>query len=118
MSYYIAAGDYKVDEWADYDAAQYKLCIDENSAQASVDGPIEYFDGFSIAVSCCSDDGSTGYRPDCGAYGKTYAEAKTICEDNGYRLCTLQEMLWDRVTESAGCLFDLAYNWVSDECVS
>ena len=69
-------------------------------------------------MSCCSNDGSTGYRPDCDAYAKTYDEAVTICEDNGYRLCTLQEMLWNKVTDGSGCEFDWRYNWVSDECGS
>merc|ERR1712083_136708 len=44
-----------------------------------------------------------------------WEEARDYCEDNGYRLCTLQEMLSD-VTQGDGCYYDLAYNWVSDGC--
>lgn len=115
-SYYIVAGKYSSGGWDDYAEAEYVLCTKENSNQASIEAPTDVFDGNNIAVSCCSNNGSIGYRPSCNAYNKTYDEAKTICEDNGYRLCTLQEMLWDKVTGSAGCGFDGAYNWVSTKC--
>ena len=61
-------------------------------------------------------DGSGGARPDCDAHPKTYEEAVAICTQYGYRLCTLQEMLYDELTEGLGCQYDDSYNWVSDSC--
>merc|ERR1719334_2142353 len=65
-----------------------------------------------IAVSCCY--GSSGYRDGC-LYAASYEEAKSHCEDNGYRLCTMDEML-SGLTAQTGCGFDCRYNWVSDSC--
>lgn len=112
-SYYIATPKYTSSSWDGYDPdTEYLLCTNENSTQSAIDAPY----GADIAVSCCSDDGSAGYRPNCTAYAKTYAEAATLCCDNGYRLCTLQELLWQKLTASQGCEFDFRYNWVSDGC--
>merc|ERR1719242_1703742 len=112
-SYYIAPGDYQ-QEFDAYDSSQWALCTDANTNQAAYPG----FRGFdyNITVSCCEMDGSDGARPDCDAYPATHAEAKAICENNGYRLCTLQELLWGRITRDEGCSFDTAYSWTSDEC--
>ena len=114
-SHYIVAGDYSWG-WEVYQIMNHSvpsaLCAEESSTQASIAAP----NGAGIAVGCCSYDGSTGYRPDCDAYAKTYDEAKTICEGEGYRLCTVQEMLWGKLTANEPCTFDLAYSWVSDEC--
>ena len=117
-SYYIAPGDYAEPQWDGYDESEYALCTDGKATQSSIDSPEQFLSGADIAVGCCAIDGSTGYRPDCDAVATTYAEAKAICEDYGYRLCTLQEMLWDRITEGKGCQFDWAYCWTSDECES
>jgi len=78
--------------------------------------------GEDIGVSCCSDNesgGVTGVREFDGQcyQAKTYDEAKGICKDNGFRLCSLSEML-DRVTLQKGCGHDRRYNWVADRCRS
>jgi len=43
-----------------------------------------------------------------------------LCDSKNLRLCTEQEMLFGKngkgITEGKGCLFDNAYQWVSDEC--
>ena len=111
---YIAAPDYEDAKWSGYTQSETVLCSNENATEAA----IEAYNGSGIAVSCCSDDGLSGYRPDCDAYAKTYDEAKTICEGEGYRLCTLQELYWDKVTAGEVCEFDWRFNWVSDECGS
>ena len=111
---YIAAPEYEDGKWNVYTQSDTVLCSNENATEAA----IEAYNGAGIAVSCCSDDGLSGYRPDCDAYAKTYDEATTICEGEGYRLCTLQELYWDKVTDGMGCEFDWRFNWVSDECDS
>lgn len=74
-----------------------------------------------IRVSCCSADGTSGWRPTADCFDddwsnpQSYQEAEAVCNNAGYRMCTLQEMLSD-VTQGTGCWYDLAYNWVSDAC--
>ena len=87
--------------------------MEDTSNQATIEAPDSY--GYDIAVSCCLEDGTDGERPDCDAYPKTYDEAVQICTDNGYRLCTKQE-LESGITVGEGCNFDYRYNWASDEC--
>merc|ERR1719361_2882768 len=70
---------------------------------------------YDIAVSCCSMDGTVGYRPDCDAEPATYEEAVTLCEDNGYRLCTMAE-LETNLLAKVGCGYGTMHNWVSDVC--
>ena len=117
-SHYIAAGDYLNDgaltTWDNFPTEDLSLCQSDSSSQAAIASEF----GFDITVSCCELDGSGGARPDCNATGKTYDEAVAICESYGYRLCTLQELLWDLLTNNEGCNFDGAYNWVSTECSS
>lgn len=125
-SHWIAAGNYLTTEWTDNtdyeDISDFALCTASFSNQSSESGPVTSENPnfvnfvFNIVTSCCETDGSSGARPDCSAYPKTYHEAKQICEDNGYRLCTLQELLVDRKTSNNGCQFDNAWNWVSDRC--
>ena len=67
-------------------------------------------------ASWCQQDGSGGVRPDCNAHAVTYDEAVQLCESNGYRLCTIKELLYDEITNGQGCSYDNAYNWASDEC--
>ena len=110
--HYIAPGDY-INDWNDHPESEWAICQEDSSNQAPVSG---YF-GYDIAVGCCEVDSSKGVRPDCDALAKTYDEAVQICEENGHRLCTLDEMLWQRRTNDKGCHFDRAYNWVSTECV-
>lgn len=72
--------------------------------------------GTDIAVSCCAEDESVPrmMNGEC-LQAKTYYEANAICTENGYRLCTLSEMLEGR-TKDKGCGHDHRYNWVQDEC--
>ena len=114
-SHFIAAGGYSTTSWNGYASDDYFLCTDDSSDQSAIESPLF---GFNITVSCCELNGTDGARPDCNAYPVTYDEALQICEDNGYRLCTLQELLWDEITRdrTTGCSFDASYNWVSDSC--
>jgi len=92
-------------------------CQEDTNNQAAyeskntVDG---FYFGFNIGVACCSQDGSAGSRPSC-VMPATYQEAVDKCESENLRLCTLQEVLSGK-TKGAGCGFDNAYQWVSDEC--
>merc|ERR1712130_75381 len=76
--------------------------------------------GTDIAVSCCSDDGSAMRRfgatdnSDC-RQASTFQDAFAMCDQEGYRLCTLEEML-QRTTKGTGCNHDVRYNWVSTPC--
>ena len=114
-AHYIVAGDRLNTEtrWDGYDLS---FCTLRSETQAASSAPPNSWNnGYNIATSCCKQDGSDGARPDCNASGVTYDEAKAVCENYGYRLCTFQE-LWIRITDGKGCGFDSAYNWVSDEC--
>jgi len=86
-------------------------CVNDTSNQ----GPISSYFGYDIAVGCCSVDGSTGIRPDCNAYPRTYGQAVQLCDDNGYRLCSKQELL-QKIGSETGCSFDYAYLWSASEC--
>ena len=114
-SHYVAAGDYlsTLNSWTGFTNEDFALCTADSSTQAALSAPKH---GYDIAVSCCELDGSGGVRPDCNAFAKTYDEAVAICDGSYYRLCTLDEMLWQRLTDNEGCNFDGAYNWVSTEC--
>jgi len=79
--------------------------------------------GYDIGVGCCSMDGTTGDRPDCGARPSTFEEAEAVCSEHDMRLCTLEEMLYGKsngkgITEGTGCWFDAAYQWTASECVT
>jgi len=106
---YIAAGNYPNGAWT----TTASLCTDVTSNQATESAPTY---GTNIAVGCCELDGSGGARPDCNAHPQTYDDAEAICYRNGYRLCTLNELLDRRLTNGKGCGYDNAYNWVSDAC--
>jgi len=69
-----------------------------------------------MTVSCCSQDGSTGYRPDCNAHPATYEDAVEVCSSRGYRLCTKEELLVFKRSSGKGCSYNAAYEWTSDEC--
>merc|ERR1712166_830349 len=62
------------------------------------------------AVRCC-DDAGKGYSnvPTCNKE-KTYAQAKTICEGNGKRLCQKSEL---NKASGTGCGFDTVRIWTS-----
>lgn len=111
-SHYVAKGGVSSTVWSRNDPDS--LCVDDASDYAAYSN--YKWDG-EIGVSCCDSTGSVGARPDCDAHPATYAEAVEVCSDSGYRLCTLDEML-SEVTLRTGCGYDVAYNWVSDECTS
>jgi len=102
--------------WAGYGDDTITLCTEDSSIVSAVTGPTAYH-GFNIRATCCTMDGSSGARPGCSssntAPGVTYAEAEQICADNGYRLCTVEEI---GSMQISGCNYDWAYNWVSDSC--
>jgi len=110
--HYVAHGRTSWEGWGD--AADY-YCQSNDDSQASYHSTKLDFD-YDIGVGCCSMDGSTGYRPDCDAHPATYAEADALCTANGYRLCTLNEMMAG-ITEGTGCQYDAIYQWVADSCV-
>jgi len=77
-------------------------------------------------VRCCSDIALPGYTRNnpnkCDVWGESnipvcfhkenYNTAKSICEANGGRLCTLQELQND-CTKGTGCMHDLDMIWSS-----
>ena len=89
------------------------MCISNDLNQAAILSPSFQYD---ITVGCCEIDGSGGARPDCNAHPKTYEEALAVCDNYGYRLCNLQELLDDELTQGKGCQYDGSYHWVSDSC--
>ena len=57
---------------------------------------------FGAGVRCCSDDGTT-----CKTIGKcpgtsTHSEAEQVCNENGMRLCTKNELLTEICCETGG----------------
>jgi len=69
--------------------------------------------GDDIGVQCC--DSNTIYRKELGCKSaKNYYEAKQLCDEAGYRLCTIDEIA--ALGQSAGCKFDVFLVWTSDEC--
>ena len=67
------------------------LCMSDSENQAPI---INTRDNYDIAVSCCALNGSYGIRPDCDWDPKNYTEAYQLCDDNGYRLCTVEGMIF------------------------
>jgi len=112
----IVAGNSALDSWDLYPDFE---CRHDDSTEASTQTDLEgtactsYTGGAKdIAVSCCALDGSSGNRDGC-VYAATYEEAKSHCEDNGYRLCYHTEMY---LTARTGCGFDCRYSWVKNMC--
>jgi len=113
-SHWIAAGNPLHDDWIGIPNVE---CAGDARTQATeaTFGPGDT----DIGVSCCTEDGSNGVRKfgdgaEC-QQAKTYDEAEAICVENGYRLCSLDEML-GLATKWKGCYHDSRYNWVSNEC--
>jgi len=133
-SHYVARGKPTSGQFEDdtEDGEVVFYCEDDDAYQAaylSTRSTIVAIDARMIGVSCCNDDGE-GWRPamvsdslqtDCYDadfdHAATFAEAEAMCTANGYRLCTLQEML-SGMTEGTGCYYNHVYNWVSDACES
>jgi len=108
-AHWIAAGNPSNSLWSGIPTQE---CVADSSVQA----PQGTSYGADIAVSCCSESGSGVRKFDGDCFqAVTFEEAESMCNDNGYRLCTLTEMM-DKVTKGAGCSHDARYNWVSDEC--
>ena len=121
-SHYIAAGRSTENYWDDIPLFE---CMVDTSNQSwtvadsdSVCAQTPTGGTTDIGVSCCELDGSGGERDvnglDCHS-ATTYNEAVIYCENAGYRLCTMDEML-SGLTAGTGCGFDCRYNWVSTEC--
>jgi hypothetical protein len=92
--------------------------VPDHYCQSDEDNQAAYYSSnhdYDIGVGCCSDDGSSGYRPDCDAHPATYQEAFDLCNENGYRLCTVEESE-NGITEGTGCWYDATYQWTSDSC--
>jgi len=106
-SHLIVAGNYAHSQFTDISVAE---CVEDSTVTTTVS---------DIAVSCCDDNGG-GFRSFSGEFAgcqraTTFDEAKAICDSNGYRLCTMEEML-SQQTQGKGCSHDSRYNWVSDAC--
>jgi len=115
-SHWIAAGNPDHDDWNGVPNAECAVDSRTQATEASAFAPGDT----DIGVSCCTEDGSDGVRKfgdnhnECHQ-AKTYDEAEAICAENGYRLCSLEEML-GLTTRWKGCWHGSRYNWVSTEC--
>jgi len=115
-SHWIAAGNPAHNDWNGVPNAECAVDSRTQATEASAFAPGDT----DIGVSCCTEDGSDGVRKfgddhDECYQAKTYDEAEAICAENGYRLCSLEEML-GLTTRWKGCWHDSRYNWVSTEC--
>ena len=118
--HYIAPGQASHSCWDSHTDEQITLCTADTSDQSSVKAPYCAVDEsnheYDIGVSCCLQNGSGGKRPDCSAHPATYDEAVTICTNYGYRLCTLEELVNEELTNNEGCNYDYAYNCPPAPC--
>jgi len=110
-AHYVAIGStHQIGNWVPDGVESY--CQRDDNNQAAYFSTVHDYD---IGVGCCSQDGSYGNRPKECLHPATYQEAVDLCNSDGLRLCTEQEML-SMITRGTGCFFDAAYLWVSDEC--
>merc|ERR1719242_237493 len=79
--HYVAQGRTSWEGW--HDSPDY-YCQNDEDNQAAYGSS---YHGLNIGVGCCSEDGLSGYRPDCDAHPATYHEAVAVCSEYGYRLC-------------------------------
>jgi len=88
-------------------------CLNQNT---EVDSATTYAGSDATAsVRCCTMSGDScdsDHLPGGCQSGKTYTEAVSICEANGERLCTHEEIL-DRLCCGSGCQFDGHQIWVA-----
>jgi len=108
-AHYVAHGKTSWSGWGDVPDHYCQSDDDNQAAHYS-----SYHD-YDIGVGCCSQDGTSGYRPDCDAHPATYQEAVDLCEENGYRLCTVAESE-SGITVGTGCMYNRIYQWTSDSC--
>jgi len=111
--HWIAAGD-PTEGWNAEVFDTLRVCESDSAVSTSQAVPNSY----DIAVTCCSDDGSKvfdAFAEGC-VYLKSYEEAEAQCHLNGYRLCTLEEMLSSPKPD--GDCNGGRFNWVSTECGS
>jgi len=119
-AHWIAAGDPSQSSWSGVPSVE---CMD-NTNRHSTELPEN---GRDIAVTCCAEGEQGGVRGVSEFEGecfqtKTWYEANAICDQNGYRLCTLGELLEDGVAEHNAsstqvlCGHEARYNWVATEC--
>jgi hypothetical protein len=115
-AHYVAQGRTSWPGWEWYEDVPDYYCQFDDLDQALYYS--KRFD-YDIGVGCCPQDGVTahshGYRPDCDSHPATYQEAVDLCEENGYRLCTVEESQ-NGATHGVGCKYDRLYQWTSDSC--
>jgi len=71
------------------------------------------------AVRCCSESQQTCSSQDanqkCYGKAKTHAEAEAICDADGKRLCSRDELENDNCCKT-GCMYDLLTTWTNEAC--
>lgn len=96
------------------------------SSHGCSSGPLQAYTEEKHALRCCADEdlgGSWRKNTRCNVWGESdiegkcfhrvdYAEAVDICERNGARLCTKEE-LEDNCTQGTGCNHDYSLIWTS-----
>ena len=70
----------------------------------------------NIAVRCCALDGSSGFTPSSCTEGATFDEAEALCDAEGARLCTKDEIINEALVQDTGCDFDCRAIWTSNSC--
>ena len=70
----------------------------------------------NIAVRCCALDGSSGFTPSSCTEGATFDEAEALCDAEGARLCTKDEIIEEALVQDTGCDFDCRSIWTSSSC--
>jgi len=86
-------------------------CAADGATKGSTSGITE---SSNIAVQCCAMDGSSASRPGC-VQGVTFEDAENVCESEGMRLCTKDEVLAD-MGAMLGCSFSEYHVWTSTAC--
>jgi len=96
---------------------------------ASANPEMCYSSSALLGVRCCQDGGGKVWMKDYGCTGdcsnckdKTYEEAVAVCEDSGYRLCTLEEAKGQATCStsqycSTGCGMNGYRFWTSTVCI-
>ena len=73
----------------------------------------------NITVTCCGTDHGSMRKTKLGVYfpsGKTFAEARALCQYDGGRLCTLDEIQTQELASGKGGGVDGWMTWTSDRC--
>jgi len=97
------------DAWDNFDE-----CSPDNATLSLAANGHWFANGHQIGVQCCDAAGTIGSRPGC-VMGVTYAEAEAVCENNGLRLCTNEEVK-NLLGMGTGCEFNHGNVWTSTPC--